>query len=104
MFSNYRPQRKVMFSQVSVILSQHNKMYHNVRPPVDTGPLWTLTSPSPWTQTSWTETFPLDRDSPTPLDRDPPGQGPLRNSHLVAATAVVGTHPTVMHSCLFFFF
>ena len=49
-----------------------------MRPPVDTGPLWTQTSPSPWTQTSWTETFPLDRDPPllwteTPLDRVPSG-------------------------------
>ena len=41
---------------------------------------------------------PLRRQTPPP-ETDPPGGRPSGYWHLVAATAVVGTHPTGMHSC-----
>ena len=39
-------------------------------------------------------------DTPTPLDRHPPGRPPFLGRHPTQmATAADGTHPTGMHSC-----
>ena len=80
----YRPQRscdKVMFSDVSVILSAD-------APRTDTP--WTDT---PWTDTPWTDTPWAD----TPV-QTPPGQTLPQQT----AKAADGTHPTGMPSCSFF--
>ena len=69
MFSNYRPQRKVMFSQASVILSQHNKMYHNMRPPVDTD------LPIPLDTDLLDRDFPSGQRSPHSSGQRPPWTG-----------------------------
>ena len=42
-------------------------------------------------ETTWTE---------IPIEGDSHGQRPLQYWHLVVATAVVGTYPTGMHSCI----
>ena len=81
----YRPQGKVMFSQVSV--------YPQGVSPLEGGPLQTET---PIVQRSHLQRL--------PLDRAPSWQRLPWNWHLVVATAGVGTHPTGMHSCSYHFF
>ena len=86
------PLGKVMFSQVSVILSTGGKVYtHWKTLPLGRHPQ----ADTPLRQTPPRQTSP-SRQTPLPIRQTPRRQTPPPHE---TATAVDGTHPTGMHSC-----